>query len=410
MSSFVLRAAALAALSLPALAIAAPLTLEQAVEQAVQRSPALQSARAATVSAVHLADAAGQLPDPMLGVSIENLPVTGADRFRTTAEGMTMKRIALSQEWVPSDKRSLRTAVAAAMAGRQQAAAAIAAADARLQTALAYVDAFYSGEALKLGVAGEEHAHEAMATARARLSAGSGSAQDVLALSAAQGLAEDDTADMRQQAASSGVSLVRWIGRLAGELAVPAIATLPEEPAYVASHPMVVAARRELAVAQQEAALASANRKPNWTWEVAYGQRTGMSDLASFGVTIPLPIALAARQDKETASRLALVAKAQADVDEAQRTAQADYRSLTSDVERLSERVARLRVAVVEPAQQRTAAAMAAYRSNQASLAMVFEARHAVTESQRKLLMLQRDLAKAQAQLAFKPVKSEELQ
>jgi outer membrane protein, heavy metal efflux system len=40
----------------------------------------------------------------------------------------------------------------------------------------------------------------------------------------------------------------------------------------------------------------------------------------------------------------------------------------------------------------------------------VFEARHAVTESQRKLLMLQRDLAKAQAQLAFKPVKSEELQ
>jgi outer membrane protein, heavy metal efflux system len=410
MPSFVLRAAAWAALSLPALALAAPLTLEQALGQAVQRSQALQSARAATASAGHLAEAAGQLPDPMLGVSIENLPVTGADRFRTTAEGMTMKRIALSQEWVPGDKRALRTAAALAAGGRQQAGAAIAAADARLQTALAYVEAFYANEALKLAVSGEEHAHEAAGTAQARLAAGGGSAQDVLALSAAQGLAEDDTAEMRQQAASWRVNLARWIGQAADELRAPVIASLPDEDAYVASHPMVVAAQRDLDVARQEAALAAANRKPNWTWEVAYGQRTGMSDLVSFGVTIPLQVAPAARQDKETASKLALVTKAEADLAEAQRTAQAEARVLASDARRLADRIERIRAAVVEPARQRTAAALAGYRSNQASLAMVFEARHAETEAQRKLLMLQRDLAKAQAQMVFKPVKAEELQ
>jgi outer membrane protein, heavy metal efflux system len=410
MSFFVLRAAAWAALSLPALALAAPLTLDEAVEQTVQRSQALQSARAATASASRLAESAGQLPDPMLGVSIENLPVTGADRFRTTAEGMTMKRIALSQEWVPADKRALRTAAASAMAGRQRASAGIAAADARLQTALAYVEAFYAGEVLKLGVSGEEHARESVSTARARLSAGSGSAQDVLALSAAQGLAEDETAEMRQQAASSGVNLARWTGRTGDELGAPTIANLPAEQAYVESHPMVVAAQRDIAVSQQDAAVAAANRKPNWTWEVAYGQRTGMSDLVSFGVTIPLPVAAGARQDKETASRLALLEKAQADLAEAQRTAQAEYRSLAGDAQRLSERLARIRTGVVEPARQRSAAAMAAYRSNQASLAMVFEARHAEIEAQRKLLILQRDLAKAQAQMAFKPVKAEELQ
>jgi outer membrane protein, heavy metal efflux system len=286
----------------------------------------------------------------------------------------------------------------------------VVAADARLQTALAYVDAFYAGEALKLGVSGEVHAHESVSTARARLSAGSGSAQDVLALSAAQGRAEDETAEMRQQAASSGVVLARWTGRTADELGAPTIANLPAEQTYVESHPMVVAAQRDIAVSQQEAAVAAANRKPNWTWEVAYGQRTGMSDLVSFGVTIPLPVAAGARQDKETASRLALVEKAQADLAEAQRTAQAEYRALAGDAQRLSERIARIRTGVIEPARQRSAAVMAAYRSNQASLAMVFEARHAEIEAQRKLLMLQRDLAKAQAQMAFKPVKAEELQ
>ena len=35
---------------------------------------------------------------------------------------------------------------------------------------------------------------------------------------------------------------------------------------------------------------------------------------------------------------------------------------------------------------------------------MLFEARHAEVELQRKLLVLQRDLAKTQAQLTFKPV------
>jgi outer membrane protein, heavy metal efflux system len=410
MSSFLLRAAAWAALSLPALAPAAPLTLDQALEQAVQRSQALRSARAATTSAGRLAEAAGQLPDPMLGVSIENLPVTGSDRFRTTAESMTMKRIALSQEWVPADKRALRTAAATAMAGRQQAAVAIAAADARLQTALAYVDAFYAGEVLRLGVSGEEHAHEAVGTARARLSAGSGSAQDVLALSAAQGLAEDEAAELRQQAASSGVNLARWIGGPADELKAPILANLPAEQAYVESHPTVVAARRDLAVSQQDAAVAASNRRPNWTWEVAYGQRTGMSDLVSFGVTIPLQVAAASRQDKETASKLALAEKAEADLAEAERAAQAEYRALAGDAQRLAQRIGRIRSAVIEPARQRTEVATAAYRSNQASLAMVFEARHGELEAQRKLLMLQRDLVKAQAQMAFKPVKAEELQ
>jgi hypothetical protein len=47
---------------------------------------------------------------------------------------------------------------------------------------------------------------------------------------------------------------------------------------------------------------------------------------------------------------------------------------------------------------------MAAYRSNQAPLASLFEARRAEIDVQRKLLNLQRDLAKTEAQLAFKPL------
>ena len=126
--------------------------------------------------------------------------------------------------------------------------------------------------------------------------------------------------------------------------------------------------------------------------------------MVTFGVIIRLRVARAYRQDREAAARLAFVDKAEANLAEAMRSATAEYRSLASDAQRLAERVQRYQSSIVVPAQQRTAAALAGYRSNQVSLTTLFEARHAEVVLQRKLLALQRELAKAQVQLAFKPL------
>ena len=157
-------------------------------------------------------------------------------------------------------------------------------------------------------------------------------------------------------------------------------------------------------VSEAEADVARTNRSPNWSWEVSYGQRTGYPDMVSFGVSIPLPIAPAQRQDREIASKLALAEKAEAALTEAGRMATGDYRALAENAGRLAERIDRYRSSVVVPAEQRTAVALASYRSNQVQLMTVFEARHAEVETRRKLLSLQRDLAKTRAQLALKPV------
>lgn len=404
MSLPVLRAAAWAAAILPVFALAAPLSLDQALALAVQRSESARSARAGMASASELARAAGQLPDPMLNAGVDNLPVTGADRFSTTRDSMTMKRIGISQEWLSRDKRAARQAAAEAAAGRESIQARAAVADARLQTALAYLDAFHAAQALELTALVEHHAHEELEAARARLASSTGSSQDVLALAAARGIAQDESDDVRQQQGSANVALQRWIGVPVEELAVPTLAAPPGEQDYVAGHPTVAALQRDVDVARQNALLASSERTPNWTWEVSYGQRTGYSDMVSLGVSIPLQLARDQRQDRETASKLALVDKAEANLAEAVRAATGEYLELTGEVQRLRERVDRYRSNVLTPARQRTAAATAAYRSGQAGLMALFEARHAEVEAQRKLLTLQRDLAKAQARLVFKPL------
>lgn len=404
MFTFSLRAVALAVALLPALTVAAPLTLTQALDLAVQRSEASRSARAGVASASQAARAAGQLPDPTLRAGVDNLPVTGGDRLSTTRDSMTMKRIGIGQEWVSAEKRAARQAAADAMVSRETVTVQVAAADVRLQTALAYLDAYFAGETLKLTTLSEHHVHEELEAAKARLSSSTGSSQEVLASTSARGIAEDESAEVRQQQSTARVTLERWIGLQADELAAPVELTGLDEPAFIANHPMVLAAQRDIELARREAAVAASNRKPNWSWEVSYGQRTGYSDMVSFGVSIPLPVSPAERQDRETASKLALVDKAEGNLAEATRAAQAEFRGLASDAQRLTDRIQRYQSSVVVPTQQRTAAALAGYRSNQVTLMSLFDARHMEVEAQRKLLTLQRDLGKAQAQLAFKPL------
>lgn len=405
MSKHILRAVALAAALLPATwAVAAPLSLDQALDLAVQRSQMTRSARAGATSAAEMARAAGQQPDPMLTFGIDNLPATGGSRFSTNAEDMTMKRIGISQEWVSADKRAAREGLASSMHRREAVMEHIVAADARMQTAMAYVEAYYASEALKLTTLNEKHAKEELEASKGRLGTVSGNSAEVLALTGAMGSAEDESAEMRQQQAAAATTLQRWIGASTDELVAPRLAVMPSQDDFLATHPLAIAKQRDIEVARQDADATRLNRKPNWSYEVSYGQRVGRPDLVSFGVSIPLPVAPAARQDRETAAKLAMVDKADADLAEAQRAAAGEYAALTSDARRLQERIDRYQLAVLTPLKQRTEATLAAYRSNQASLVMVFEARHAEVEAQRKLLSLQRDLAKAQAQLVFKPV------
>ena len=407
MSISFLRAAVLLATSLPFLAAAAPLSLDTALQLAVERSEATRASRAGVRSATEAARTAGQLPDPMIRVGVDNLPVTGPDRFSTTRDFMTMKRIGISQEWLSSDKRVAREAAANAVTAREMTLTGVSVASTRLQTALAYADAFYAGEALTLATLMEHHAHEELEASRARLASATGSSQEVLSLSGARGSAEDESADARQQQNAARLALQRWVGVMPEALApIPTELQLSED-AYVSRHPSVVAMQRDMEIATQVAAVAGTNRRPNWTWEIAYGQRTGYSDMVSFGVSIPLQISPGERQDRDTASKLALVDKADAELAEARRAATAEYQTLRSDAGRLQERIESYRASVVTPAGQRTAAATAAYRSNQAPLATLFEARHAQVEVQRKLLTLQRDLARSQIQLAFRPLTAE---
>ena len=122
-----------------ALAEPSALTLEAAVQQALHRSSGHRAAESATQASRESALQAGQLPDPMLKLGIDNLPVEGPDRWSLTRDFMTMRRIGIEQQWVSSTKRAARTERADQMVAMQEAEVLMHAADLRAQTAHAWI-------------------------------------------------------------------------------------------------------------------------------------------------------------------------------------------------------------------------------------------------------------------------------
>ena len=97
------------AMPTPVIAAETQLTLAQAQRIAIERSHALPAKDYAAIASREMAVAAGQLPDPMLRAGIENLPVSGDERFSLTSDFMTMRSIGVMQEVTRSDKRRWRS-------------------------------------------------------------------------------------------------------------------------------------------------------------------------------------------------------------------------------------------------------------------------------------------------------------
>jgi outer membrane protein TolC len=408
MFSPTLLACALALAAGAAIAAPPPLTLAEAVQRAVAHSRQLAAQGHFTAAASAMAQAAAQLPDPVLKAGVDNLPVSGAERYRIGADSMTMRRIGVMQELTSSDKRRWRAARFEREADRSRAVAAALTADIQRDAASAWLERYYlermSAElAAQLALARDE-----IAALQAAYRGGRASQQALLDAQAALLALQDRATELALQSRNAGIALQRWTGvapdaPLAG---APQTNTLGIDPASLDAllehHPQVAVLTRQAELAQAEAGLARASRSNDWSVEVALQQRgPGYPSMVSFGVSVPLQWDRTRRQDRELAARLAMADQAQAERDEGLRAHAADVRSQVAQWQAGRERVTRYEQETLPLAAARTAAVLAAYRGGKASLADVLAARRTEGEQRLQALQLERDNARTWAQLTY---------
>nr|WP_230954268.1 TolC family protein [Burkholderia stagnalis] len=390
----------------------APFTLDAALQSATDRSTSMEAAQASVRASSEAAVKAGRLPDPMLKAGIDNLPVNGPQRFTVGQDFMTMRRIGIEQEWVSGDKRRLRSALASERVGRERAGYLVQLATVRQQTASAWLNAVYAKKALALQQALLDHMTHEFAATQASYRGARASAADVVQARAMLAQAQDQLLKAQQTYRTALIGLSRWtavpVADVAGEPPAPEsyVPSLPPDQLR-AAQPTLAAAADDIAVAEADAAVADSERRPNWTWEIAYQQRGGAySNMVSVGVTIPLPLDRKNRQNRDVAEKTELATRARLLYEDTLRQVQADISMQAATLASGRERIAQLSTTLLPAAEQRVQLANAAYRAGTGSLADTFAARRAQLEAQQQVLDLRRDVSQTWAQLEYQVVPS----
>jgi outer membrane protein TolC len=383
------------------------LTLDDALQLSLTRAAAVKSADASIQASRELAVKADQLPDPTLKVGIDNLPVTGADRYSTTSDFMTMRRIGIEQEWVSSDKRAARAEQAQRAVEMENATYLETIANVREQTAKAWLNVLYAQRKLSLFDQMEKNAANNFNALKATHRAAATTAEDVIQSQAMLLLAQDarKRAELEQRTAQR--SLSRWTG-----IAAPTVADeTPTLRSHVANipteelekyHPMLLAARSAIALADADSNVAVKDSSPNWSVEASYSQRGSQySNMVSVGISIPLTLNRERRQNRDIAEKAALGTKARMDYEETLRSLREEIENLSATIDSDKERIAFLNTNLLPAAKLQVQLAEAAYRSGTGKLATVFAARKNLLDQQMQILELEQAAAIAWASLEY---------
>lgn len=394
--------------SFNALASDRSLTLNEAQQLAVKRSRQVVAQDMTVKASREMAIAAGQLPDPVLKVGIDNLPLSGQDQFNLTRDFMTMRRIGIMQEIPRADKRQLRAEryernTEKTLAEKDNTIATI-----YRDTAIAWLERYYAEQMATVVMEQVSQAKVEIQAAEAAYRAGRGSQADILAARSTLVLVEDRSSEIGRRVLSAKIMLARWIGDAAQATLAeqPAIDTIPMDTAtldiQLNHHPQIAALTWQANIADTDVKLAQANKKADWTIEATFQQRgPAYSNMVSVGVSVPFQWDQKNRQDRELASKLAMAEQAKAERDEIWRARAAEIRSMIYDWQSGRERMMRFQSQIVPLAISRTEAVITAYQGGKSNLAEVLSTRRNEIDVRLQALQLQADTARLWAQLQF---------
>lgn len=399
---------ALAVCSFSARAQDSALSLNQALQLAVAHSRQLPAQDMAVNASREMAVAAAQLPDPVLKIGVDNLPLNGPDRGSLTSDFMTMRRIGIMQELTRSEKRRLRAEIYDRNADRSLAEKSVLLAALQRDTAIAWLDRLYAEQMLAVIAEQAAQARLEAEAAEGSYRAGRGTQADIFAARSALAMVDDRMSEAQRKLANAKILLRRWTGssddkRLADE---PHIDQIPLATTVLESalphHPQIAALTRQIDIAQADARLAEANKKTDWSVEVAYQQRgPAYSNMVSVGFSLPFQWDQKQRQDRELSAKLALLEQAKAERDEAVRAHIAETQVLAEEWQSDLQRLTRYQNELIPLAAERTQASLGAYRGGKANLSEVLAARRNEIDTRLQAVQLRADTARLWAQLNF---------
>ncbi|OJU92815.1 MAG: heavy metal RND transporter [Burkholderiales bacterium 66-5] len=370
------------------------LSFAEAREIAEQQSPRV-SAQRLQIDAVESAQkAAGTLPDPKLSVGLENLPISGMDRWSLTRESMTGQRLALMQEVPNQAKRAAKVASAQARVERERAALVLQRLQIRQELGLAWIaaQAVEQREQLLTELLAENQ--RLQDSLPARVAGGSAQAGDLLAAQQEALALSDRRDDLQRDRSKARAMLRRWVGPRADESLQggtgPLIHPVAQLRAELSSHAELALYPTMQSMARAESNEAQSESRGDWSWEIAYSRRDRRwGDMVSFQVTFDLPWQKDRRQTPMIQAKQRELERLEAEQEDVARRHLQELDDSAAELQALDSQIERLKSTGLQLAQGRAELALGNYRAAKGDLGAVLGARAQVLETRLRLIDLQ---------------------
>jgi outer membrane protein TolC len=384
------------------------LSLDDAVDQALQETPQVAASVATLEATQAVAPSAGHLPDPELVTGVDNLPVTTAERYSLTRDFMTMRKIGVFQSFPNGEKRRLQ----GELAQREIAVAQGDVRKTRFDTARAVAEAWIARavaeESLVRLRSLRPDAQLEAAAGRAALASGRVSAAEALAAQSLVPELDERILALEQEGEMRRAELARWISTSAEQrlAAIPTDRDLGRSPesllAAVPQHPPLAPVLAKIAEAQTDVDLARAQTRPDWSAEFDYAQRgPDFSNMVSLEFHIALPLFPKNRQSPVIAEKLALVRAKEAERDAEVRMHTAEIRAELAQWRQGRERLKNYTTELLPLARDRSHAAIASYGAGRGDLRVAIDALTQEINTQLEYVRLEGSVASAWAALHF---------
>ncbi|ARS26959.1 TolC family protein [Sphingomonas sp. KC8] len=376
--------------ALPHIALAEPLSFDEAVDLAATQAPSLRARTLAIQSRQSAAIAAGELPDPKLGFGLDNFPISGPPAGSFSEDSMTMARVGIAQDVPNLAKRHARTGRAQADVAVAEAANLSEARRVRVATALAWIDLAYADR--RMAAVDATITRLGALTSASTSSVASGSARPAQALDIRQAIAslEDRRSEVAAEVARARATLSRWTGDPdpAIEGGVPAFAIDPAAlRRAIGAHPDLGAATARTRQAEADVTLARAEKRPDWGFDVAYQRRAERyGDMVSAGVTISLPLFAKKRQEPMIVASVATAGAALAEQEDMRRSLAADLEAGLADHVMHHEQWMRSKDTLLPLARHKADLETASYSAGRAGLLDVIQAQSTLADTELQTL------------------------
>ena len=276
-----------------------PLTLAEAEDKALLAEPGQQAMQAKALALQELGVVAGELPDPMLRIGLNNFPLQSGG---FTTEGMTGAAVGLRQAFPAGKTRVINTRRFDFLASEMNQNAATRGRNVLTAARQSWLELYYWERAHTLVTESRPFFDDLATITRSLYGVGRKSQQDVLRAELELSRLDDRLIEIERQRSRARAALREWIGSDASRpvaLKLPAWTNVPPYQTLQSSliqHPMMQAADAQIDARVAGVDLAEQRSKPGWALDFGYNYRDGSlpsgqdrSDLITLGVTVDLP-------------------------------------------------------------------------------------------------------------------------